>query len=132
MRHFSLQLASASRQTRIEDMVSFVGSDASGQFGLMADHAPMATVLEPGLARFRTTAGPAWTYLALPGGTLHFADNQLSIATRTFVIGDELARVRTQLETELAREQQRHGALRHNLDQLERALAQRLWELERT
>lgn len=129
MSGFTLQLASATRQARFDDVISFVGTDASGRFGLMADHVPMATVLDPGLARFRSAAG-AWHYLALPGGTLHFGDKLLAIATRSFVVGDELSTVRAQLDAELEREEKQRGALRHNLDQLEKTLAHRLWKLD--
>ncbi|MBR0565896.1 F0F1 ATP synthase subunit epsilon [Azoarcus sp. L1K30] len=129
MSGFTLQLASATRQMRLDNVLSFVGTDASGQFGLMAGHVAMATVLDPGLARFRSAAG-AWRYLALPGGTLRFADNVLMIATRSFVVGDELSTVRAQLDAELEREEEQRGALRHNLDQLEKTLAHRLWKLD--
>ncbi|PKO82633.1 MAG: hypothetical protein CVU19_00735 [Betaproteobacteria bacterium HGW-Betaproteobacteria-13] len=131
MNTFALHIASATQQTRFEAIASFVGSDASGQFGLMSGHVPMATILEPGLARFRESDEAAWRYLAQPGGTLHFADNMLTIATRSFVIGDELTKVRAELDAALDRETRQHADLRHNLDQLENALAQRLWDMER-
>ncbi|MCK9258228.1 MAG: hypothetical protein RBT39_07020 [Azoarcus sp.] len=131
MSTFTLHIASATRQTRFDAIASFVGSDASGQFGLMSGHVPMATVLQPGLARFREPDGAPWRYIALPGGTLRFADNVLAIATRSFVVGDELTKVRAELDEALARETRQQTDLRHNLDQLESALAQRLWNLER-
>ncbi len=131
MSTFSLHIASATLQTRFDAVASFVGSDASGQFGLMSDHIPMATILAPGLARFREAGAARWRYLALPGGTLRFADNVLAIATHSFVVGEELSRVRAELDAALEREARQHADLRHNLDQLETALAQRLWDLER-
>lgn len=130
MSGFTLQLASATRQQQFTEVTSFVGSDASGQFGLMAGHVPMATVLDFGLARFRCGERSTWRYLALPGGTLHFAGNQLSVATRSFVVGEQLDTVRSALETQLAHEARQHADLRHNLDQLEKALIDRLWHIE--
>ncbi len=53
-------------------MRSFIGEDASGSFGLQAGHARFMTILEFGLARFRT-AEADWQYLALPGALLYFA-----------------------------------------------------------
>ncbi|HQV09495.1 F0F1 ATP synthase subunit epsilon [Cognatazoarcus halotolerans] len=130
MNTFTLQIASATRQERFAEVSSFVGSDASGQFGLMAGHVPMATVLDFGLARFRCGTTGDWRYLALPGGTLHFADRSLYIATRSYVVSDRLDTVRNALETQLAGEAQQRTDLRHNLDQLEKALVDRLWRME--
>ena len=130
MSHFTLQIASNTRQQQFDAVVSFVGSDASGQFGLMAGHVPMATVLEFGLARFRGDAREEWRYLALPGGTLRFANNVLEIATRSYVIGEQLATVRAALDAQLAREAGQRTDLRYNLDQLEKALIDRLWQME--
>lgn len=127
---FTLLIASATRQAQFDDVISFVGSDASGQFGLMAGHVPMATVLDFGLARFRCTTHEGWRFLALPGGTLRFARNVLAIAARSYVVGEDLATVRTTLDEQLAREAGHRTDLRHNLDQLENALIDRLWRME--
>lgn len=130
MSGFTLQIASATCQQQFAEVSSFVGSDASGQFGLLAGHVPMATVLAFGLARFRCAAHQSWRYLALPGGTLRFADNVLAIATRSYVVGEQLKTVRAALDAQLAREARQHTDLRHNLDQLEKALVDRLWKME--
>ena len=130
MSSFALHIASATQHQQFEGVVSFVGSDASGQFGLMAGHVPIATVLDFGLARFRFHAPGPWRYLALPGGTLRFADNVLDIATRSYVVGEQLASVRAALDAQLGREARQRTDLRHNLDQLEKSLIDRLWKME--
>ena len=130
MSRFALHIASATQQQRFEGVVSFVGSDRSGQFGLMAGHVPMATVLDIGLARFRVQAFDTWRFVALPGGTLRFADNVLDIATRGYFVGEQLATVRAALDAQLAREARQRTDLRHNLDQLEKSLIDRLWKME--
>ena len=126
---FTLELASSTRLQHLDGVQSFIGADASGCFGLMAGHEPLATVLDYGLARFRLAEG-TWHYLALPGGVLRFADNHLAIATRSFVIGDSLDTVRSALEQETAQEASHRADLGHNLRQLEQALMQRLWRME--
>lgn len=141
MSSFTLQLASATQQRRLEGVSSFIARDASGRFGLMAGHAPMSTVLSYGLARLRLTnstpsplsppnTDDGWLYLALPGGVLRFADNMLSIATRTYVVGTEVDAVSQTLERELQRDVAQQKELRRTLLQLEQTLMKSLWQLE--
>ena len=129
MGSFSMEIASSTRLQRHDGVQSFVGTDASGRFGLLAGHEPLATVLAYGLARFRLAEG-TWHYLALPGGVLRFADNRLAIATRAFVTGDSLDTVRAALDQELQQDASHRAELRQNLQQLEQALMQRLWRME--
>ncbi|QID18832.1 F0F1 ATP synthase subunit epsilon [Nitrogeniibacter mangrovi] len=131
MTGFRLTLACPRRVEHIDAVASFVGTDASGRFGILAGRTPLITVLRFGLARFRVAGAADWRYLALPGGTLHFADNALAIACRHFTLGDDAAALQAAL-TEGARcEDERRADLRHNLDRFEQTLMQRLWELER-
>lgn len=130
MSGFKLTLASPARVQQIDAVDSFIGQDASGQFGLLGGHEPFITVLEWGLARFRSSGSTNWRYLALPGGTLRFRDDRLEIATRSFVLGDALETVRSQLEHETRVEAVRRASLRSSLDQIEQALMQRLWRME--
>lgn len=132
MSGFSLELVSARKQQRFANVSSFVGRDSSGQFGLMANHVPLATVLEFGLARWKqqqTTS--SWCYAALPGGTLRFADNTLRIATRDFVVTDNLQEVTAALARQRHHATQRNTDLRQNLERMEQALLDRLWQSER-
>lgn len=141
MAGFTMQVASATRLERFDGVSSFVGTDASGRFGLMAGHAPMSTVLSYGLARFRleTASGQAgladgaaesWNYLALPGGVLRFADNVLSIASRVFVVGGSVQEVGRTLAMEMERDTAQQVELRRTLQRLEQTLMKGLWQLE--
>jgi len=78
MRIFTLSLNGARQSARIADVVSFVGEDASGSFGLQAGHERCMTSLVFGLARYRRADG-VWRYLALPGALLYFVENELFI-----------------------------------------------------
>lgn len=130
MNSFVLNLCDATRQMRITGVVSFVGVDASGCFGLRARHAPFMTALTFGLARFRTADG-VWTYLALPGGILYFRQNELTLSTRHFLLDTDLERVAGLLERQLAAEEDNLQATRDSLRHLERAMFKRLLALQR-
>ena len=55
MNTFLLHLQSATQYERIENVLSFVGEDDSGSFGILSGHGRMMTLLGFGLARFRIT-----------------------------------------------------------------------------
>ena len=131
MTGFRLTLASPRAVEHIDAVTSFVGTDASGRFGILPGRAPLITVLTFGLARFRTGENGPWRYLALPGGTLHVEGDALRIACRHFTLGDDAGALQTALADDARREDERRADLRHNLDRFEQKLMQRLWELER-
>ncbi len=131
MTGFALTLASPRQVEHIDAVESFVGTDASGRFGILAGRTPLVTVLAFGLARIRLADAADWRYLALPGGTLHFADNRLHIACRHFTLGDDPTRLQAALTEQAQREDERRADLRHNLERFEQTLMKRLWEMER-
>ena len=126
---FTLHLQSAARHERIAGVVSFVGEDASGRFGLLPGHAPLLTLLEYGLARFRDAAGP-WRYLGCPGAVLWFADDELFLTTRRYLIDDDYGRISTLLAGQLAEEEAALQSVKDNLRRLEQELFRRLRGLE--
>lgn len=130
MKAFSVELQSASRTERIENVFSFVGQDASGSFGLQPGHARFMTVLEFGLARLRRRDGP-WLYIALPGGLLYFAGEQLLIATRNFLTDRDYGRVSRLLHEEIETEEQRVSAMTRTLRGMEEELLRHMWESRR-
>jgi F-type H+-transporting ATPase subunit epsilon len=131
MTPFALTLASPREIVQLDAVAHFIGTDASGRFGLLPGHTPLITVLRFGLARLRPADTPHWRYLALPGGTLHFADNHLHIACRHFTLGDDAAALQAALARTARQEDARRADLRHNLDRFEQTLMQRLWEMQR-
>jgi len=131
MKGFRITICDATRCERIDGVTSFVGEDASGQFGVMAGRRPFATVLVYGLARFRCSDAP-WRYVALPEATLRFADDVLSLATRRYLIGDDYGKIRDALERDLRCEERQIAHLKGNLARLEEAMLRRLMFVERT
>lgn len=120
--------------TRIEKVVgvtSFVGEDASGSFGVLANHARMMTYLVMGLARFRV-GEEAWKYLALPGALLYFHDNTLILSTRRYLMDDDYMRISQALQQQLLAEEEKLRATKTSLHQMEEGVLKRLWEMNRT
>jgi F-type H+-transporting ATPase subunit epsilon len=130
MRTLVLHLESATQYERVDGVVSFVGEDASGSFGILPGHARMSTVLEFGLARFRVS-GPRWEYVAAPGAIVHHVDDQLHFSTRRYLRDTDLERVRVALEEELRREEEALRSVRQSLRRLEDEMFRRLWQLQR-
>lgn len=128
---FALSLVSPAGVLHRADVVSFVGTDASGRFGVQAGHVPAATVLSYGLCRFRTASEPAWQWVALPGGVLRFEAGAVEIACRRFWHGASPRELERRLAVDHTEESERHAALRLTLDRLEQTLAKKLWEMQR-
>jgi len=126
---FTLHLESATRAEQIDDVVSFVGADASGAFGVLARHERMMTVLDFGMARFRT-ADARWHYVALPGAVATFADNALHLATRRYVLSDDYDVVADAIENALRGEERTLRGLRQRVGRLDREILRRLWRLQ--
>ena len=106
MNVFTLQLYDAIQTQTLSDVVSFTGEDASGSFGIMANHERFMTCLVFGMARIRTLDNNV-QYLAMPGGVLYFADNMLSISTRHFIIDTDYEQISTVLQNQLVEEEGR-------------------------
>ncbi|MGA8005323.1 MAG: hypothetical protein WCA17_04430 [Burkholderiales bacterium] len=128
MTAFVLHLQSATQYAKLDDAESFVARDASGAFGLLARHERMMTALGFGLARIRTTGG-AWRYVALPGGLAYFADGELYVCTRRFVLGDDYRTVSEAVEQTLRAEESALTSLKQSVNRLEHEMMRRMWRL---
>lgn len=130
MNDFAVQLLGSDAGETIAGVVSFVGEDASGSFGLMARHARFMTVLTYGLARLRLADGRV-RYVGLPGGLLVFDGRELRISTRRYLVGDDADALGQALAL-LARAEQRALAdTLRKLHRLESEMLHRLAELQR-
>jgi len=126
---FALHLESADRYERIDQVESFVAEDASGRFGLLAGHERFVTALVPGLARFRIS--DRTEYLALGGGIVYFAANELHVSTPRYARGADYRRMQTVLREQLAAEDAALAQLRESVRRLDEEMWRRLYELER-
>lgn len=130
MSTITLHLNSSLRGELIDDVVSFVGTDASGSFGIQPGRAAFMTVLDYGLSRFRTGTGD-WFYLASPGAVLAFAGNALTISTRRYLYDSDHERISALLAGQLAEEEAALKSVKDNLQKLEQELFRQLRSLDR-
>lgn len=130
MKTFTLKLHDATRSEEIRDVTSFVGEDASGSFGILAGHGRMIASLVIGLARFRLGESE-WKYLALPGATLYFNDNVLTLSTRRYLVDDDYTRISDALQQQLLAEEEELRSMKHSLRHMEQEVLKHLWELGR-
>jgi F-type H+-transporting ATPase subunit epsilon len=130
MTSFVLHLQSATQNEHIEDVTAFVGQDATGSFGIMANHQRMMTSLQFGLARFRT-GDSEWQFLALPGALLYFVDNELFVNTRRYLRDRDYTRITLALDEQLRTEEASLRQIKESLHRLEEEMFKRLWKLGR-
>ena len=130
MKSFVLHLQDATHYERIDQVVSFVGQDDSGQFGILADHARMMTVLAFGLARYRTIDDRRH-FLAVPRGLLYCVDNNLYLSARRYIRDDEYVRISQALEEQLVTEETALRSIKDSVHRLEEEMFKRLWRMGR-
>lgn len=131
MSNFSLLLQDAAQQWQSDNILSFIGRDTSGSFGIMARHATFVTCLEPGIARFRDGDGK-WTYLAQPGSVLVFRENQLRLSTSQFILSEEHGLLVQKMETLWRSIYQNMNTSKRVTTQMDHALARKLADMNRT
>lgn len=127
---FDLHLQSSTQHEIIHNVVSFVGEDASGQFGILANHARMMTCLKIGLAWFRYE-NKEKEYLAFPGAVVYFIDNQLYISTRHYFRNTDYQAIHALIEKELHIEEENLLHIKESLHRLDEEILKRLWDLKR-
>lgn len=130
MKTFTLHVQDAVRTERIEEVVSFIGRDASGSFGILAGHERFVTVLEFGLARFRRLDRP-WEYLALPEAVLYVTGDDVMICTRRFLRDDDYERIARDLDERLRVEETDLRDIKNSIHRLQQELLRRLWQVGR-
>lgn len=130
MNSFTLRLQDATRIEEIPGVISFVGEDASGSFGIQAGHDQLMTALVIGLARYRP-ADQDWQYLAMPGALLRFADNVLTVNTLHYLRDHDYQRISAALQEQLLREEEKVQGIKQSLHRIEQEVLRHLWQLGR-
>ncbi len=131
MKAFKIHLMSMTRSEVFPDAVRFTGRDAAGSFGILANASRRMTVLVFGLAHFLNTSDET-EYLALPGGLLHFSDNELRIATTDFVRGSALDEISAALDRQLRQKESELREIKQSFHRLDEAILKRMYELTRS
>jgi F-type H+-transporting ATPase subunit epsilon len=130
MNTFVLHLQDATRLERVDNVESFVGTDASGSFGVQAGHERLLTSLVFGLARYRV-AGEPWQYLALPRALLYMRNGELFVSARRYFRDADYRRMSGALDAQLTKEEEELKEVHNSLRRMEEAMLKRLWELSR-
>lgn len=128
MNDFIIHLQSATQNDCIEHIVSFVGEDTSGSFGLLAHHERMMTCLKYGLAWFRHV-NDSIEYLALPGAVLYFVNNELFLSARHYLRSSNYQTITQALEDELRIEEENLREVKESLHRIDEEILKRLWRL---
>ncbi len=80
------------------DVASLRAEDESGGFGVLAGHADLLTVLPASVLSWRGVEG-GWSYCVTSGGVLTVSAGQrVEIACRRGALGDDLSRLRAEVE----------------------------------
>ena len=112
-----LQIITAEREVFSGEVDAMVAPGIAGQLGILPNHAPLMTVLQPGELMVR--AGGEESYLALSGGYIEVLGNQVIILADAAEDVDEIDEARAQEAMERA---QQRIANRTSDVELERAV----------
>jgi F-type H+-transporting ATPase subunit epsilon len=130
MKNFSIYLQSGTKTEEITDIISFTGTDESGSFGILADHARIMTCLKYGLAQFKRANGTI-EYLVMPGAIVYFVANKLFITTRLYYRNMEYGEITKILLNQLAKEDQATVEVKTILKKLDESLMRKLWQMKK-
>lgn len=113
-----LQIITAEREVFSGEVDALVAPGVAGQLGILPNHAPLMTVLQPGELLVR--AGGDESYLALSGGYLEVLGNLVIVLADAAEDVDEIDEARAQ--EALARAQERIASRESDIE-LEQAVA---------
>ena len=113
-----LQIITAEREVFSGEVDALVAPGVAGQLGILPNHAPLMTVLQPGELLVRT--GGEESYLALSGGYLEVLGNLVIVLADAAEDVDEIDEARAQAA--LARAQERVASRESDIE-LEQAVA---------
>lgn len=128
MKSFCLTLMGLNQHLVLAEVVSLIGEDNSGQFGVLASHEPMLACLQPGIVRI-TAQDKKRLYLAQPGAILQVEPSGVQLVTSRYLISEYIDKLMPMLDELWQTEQQRRTQDKQNQWQLEQALARKLWQL---
>lgn len=89
-RSFSVDIVTPDRVVLSDRAVSLVATGVEGSFGILANHAPMLAELAPGEMHYRRESSNETVRLAIGGGFLQVADNQISVLADTAERAEEI------------------------------------------
>ncbi len=114
------------RVLEIQEITALTATDASGQFGILPAHAPLLTLLLPGLVVYKL--GEKQRFLATAGGPFICRENTVQIISTRFIQADDPEQLMPALKAmKLEEGESRRGRHQQKVD-LTRTLVNRLKE----
>jgi F-type H+-transporting ATPase subunit epsilon len=102
----------------------------NGAFCLLPRHVDFLAALVQGILIFQNSDGKE-VFLAVDGGVLVKCGNEVSVSTRTAVIGRDLETLRQTLDREMLQQDEQERRTRTVLARLETNFARRFMEMEK-
>ncbi len=118
MATMQLEIITAEQQVYGDEVELVVAPGIEGELGILANHAPLMTALQPGEILIRKDGEE--TYLAVTGGFLEVMGNKVTILADACERSDEINEERAQIAVDRARERMANQGTDM---QLERAVA---------
>jgi F-type H+-transporting ATPase subunit epsilon len=105
-----------------------VAEAPDGHFGMLPGHVDYVTELVPGVLTYETEEG-AERFVAVSAGTLVKCGEEVRVAVRGAVEGDDLAALRARVEAEFRRRDEDERVARAALARLEAGMIRRFRDL---
>lgn len=125
MKAFVVHLQSPSSYERLNGVRSFICSDDSGSFGILAGHERLMTVLSPGIASLQMVSGEQ-LFIGLPESFLYVLNDEIFISTRKYVKETNYFNLARSLQAKLHEEEQLKIEMRQTIKKMEEALIKQL------
>jgi F-type H+-transporting ATPase subunit epsilon len=108
-----------------------VAEAPNGFFGMLPNHLDFVTQLVPGILLYQPEDGGDDRFVAVNSGTLVKCGNDVRVAVRGAIEGDDLGRLQERLETEFHKQDEDERVARSALARLEASMIRRFRDLER-
>src|SRR5690554_6918877 len=95
-----LEVVTPERKVLSEEIVSLIVPAIEGYLGILPNHAPIISGLEPGVVKYKV--GGNYKKMAISGGFLEVSANKASILANTAELADEIDVQRAQAAKERA------------------------------
>ncbi|KJS20243.1 MAG: ATP synthase F0F1 subunit epsilon [Clostridiaceae bacterium BRH_c20a] len=115
----TLEVVTPERKVLSEEITSIIVPAIEGYMGILPNHAPMISGLEPGIIKYKVAG--KYKKMAISGGFLEVSDNKASILANTAELAEEVDPKRAQAAKERA-EQRLHNKSGVDLLRAETAL----------
>ncbi|MGM0585635.1 MAG: F0F1 ATP synthase subunit epsilon [Pseudomonadota bacterium] len=123
-----LRIVTPSESRLDAEVVRIVAEGANGAFGLLPRHVDFVSALVPGILTYQAEDAPE-RYAALNGGTLVKCGDEVLVAARSAILGEDLAALETRVQEEFLEIDEEERLARSAMARLEAGMIRRFVEL---